>query len=207
MIIVNFKAYPLKYFFPVFNAVKKINENYGKKVFLAVPFPFLYLAKENEFIIAQDFFPKEGAYTGKVTLEMLKEFNIKFSLLNHSENQKTFNELILSLKKAKENELKTITCVDNEHSALSLNKLKLTDFIAYEPPELIGGNISVSKAKPDIIKNLTNEIDNLLVGAGIKTKEDVKKSLELGAKGVLVASGVVKAKEPYKILEDWITLF
>ena len=206
MIIVNFKAYPLKYFENVFNAIKELNEEYNFPIYLAVPHPFLYLAKENDFILAQDFFHKEGAFTGKVTYEMLKHFNVKGSLLNHSENQKKLNELAKCIEK-KEEKFKLIVCVDGKESAFLLKENKKIDFIAYEPPELIGGNISVSKAKPEIIKELTEKIDNLLVGAGIKNREDVKKSLELGAKGVLVASGVVKSENPKKILEEWISLF
>ena len=34
-----------------------------------------------------------------------------------------------------------------------------------------------------------------MIGAGIKTNEDVKKSVELGSEGILVASGIMKAKE------------
>jgi triosephosphate isomerase len=208
MIIVNFKAYSTQNFFKVLNAIEELNNNYGKLIYFAVPSPFFYLKKD--FLIAQDFFPKEGAYTGKVTYEMLKEFGIKGSLLNHSENQKNFNELIKCLKTVEEDFL-TVVCADSQESVLALNSLnnlfKKIDYIAYEPPELIGGDISVSKAKPEIIETLTEQVDNLLVGAGIKTKEDVKKSLELGAKGILVASGVVKNKNPKNLLEEFITLF
>jgi triosephosphate isomerase len=41
---------------------------------------------------------------------------------------------------------------------------------------------------------------NVLCGAGITKGEDVGSALKLGTKGVLVASGVVKAKDPYKVL-------
>ena len=41
-----------------------------------------------------------------------------------------------------------------------------------------------------------------LCGAGITNSGDVQKALELGTKGILVASGVVKAKNPEKILEE-----
>ncbi|MEO2154772.1 MAG: triose-phosphate isomerase [Nanoarchaeota archaeon] len=209
MIIVNFKSYSLSYFDKVFNAIKELKKEYNFPLYLAVPHPFLYLAKENNFILAQDYFYKEGAFTGKVTYEMLKFFSVKGSLLNHSENQKNFNELIKCLE-IKEKDFLTVVCADSKESALALHyyneKTKKINFIAYEPPELIGTNVSVSKAKPEIIKDLTKEIDNLLVGAGIKTKEDVKKAIELGAKGVLVASGIVKNKNPKKVLEEWINI-
>ncbi|MEM2739506.1 MAG: triose-phosphate isomerase, partial [Candidatus Bathyarchaeia archaeon] len=42
----------------------------------------------------------------------------------------------------------------------------------------------------------------VLCGAGISRGEDVKVALQLGTKGVLLASGVVKAKDPYSILRE-----
>jgi triosephosphate isomerase len=78
------------------------------------------------------------------------------------------------------------------------------DLIAVEPPELIGGDISVSNAQPEVITKALELIGagKLLVGAGVKSGEDVKKAIELGASGVLLASGVTKAENPEKVLED-----
>jgi len=120
--------------------------------------------------------------------------------------------LVKTIKKIEEtdNNLIKIVCADSEESSFALNSIReilKIEYIAYEPPELIGGDISVSEAKPEIIERITSKVDNLLVGAGIKKKEDVKRSLELGAKGILVASGVVKAKNPYKILEEFVVCF
>jgi triosephosphate isomerase len=78
------------------------------------------------------------------------------------------------------------------------------DFVAVEPPELIGGDISVSTANPELISDAVATIGagKVLVGAGIKNAEDVRIALKLGAVGVLVASGVVKAADPVAALED-----
>jgi triosephosphate isomerase len=82
--------------------------------------------------------------------------------------------------------------------------------IAVEPPELIGGDISVSTANPEIISDtveLVKKINpNILVlcGAGVKNQTDVSKAISLGSEGILLASGVVKSKEPRKILLDLI---
>ena len=74
--------------------------------------------------------------------------------------------------------------------------------IAVEPPELIGGDISVSKAGPEIIERAVDFVgkNQVLVGAGIRDLEDVTIALKLGACGVLVASGVVKVADPYAVL-------
>jgi triosephosphate isomerase len=75
-----------------------------------------------------------------------------------------------------------------------------------EPPELIGTGISVSKAKPEIVTDtvkLVHKVDpqmTILCGAGISQAEDVSIALKLGTNGVLVASGIVKAKDPYSVL-------
>ena len=94
-------------------------------------------------------------------------------------------------------------CSENLNESLKISKLK-PDYIALEQKELISGKISVSQAKPELIKNAAKKINNLLVGAGIHSNLDVKKSIEFGAKGVLVSSAVVTSKEPKKILNELI---
>jgi len=87
------------------------------------------------------------------------------------------------------------------------------DFIAVEPPELIGGTVSVSDAKPEIISSsvkavkLINNKIKVLCGAGIHNKDDVKKAIKLGAEGVLVASGIVKAENQKTALRDLVNGF
>ena len=80
--------------------------------------------------------------------------------------------------------------------------------IAIEPPDLIGSGISVSKARPELITNSLQAIREInpavkvLCGAGITTSGDVSRALELGAKGVLVASGLVKSRDPAHLLGE-----
>jgi len=86
------------------------------------------------------------------------------------------------------------------------------DFVAVEPPELIGSGIPVSKAEPEVVENSVKAAKNInrevkvLCGAGITTHEDYVKALELGAEGVLLASGVVKAKDQKRALEELVGL-
>ncbi|MCD6502806.1 MAG: triose-phosphate isomerase, partial [Euryarchaeota archaeon] len=85
-------------------------------------------------------------------------------------------------------------------------------FIAIEPPELIGGDVSVTSAKPEIITRVVEGVSRInknvriLTGAGIKHKEDVKKAVDLGTDGVLLASGYIKAKDPKKFLTELVSL-
>ena len=71
---------------------------------------------------------------------------------------------------------------------------------------MIGGDISVSKAEAAIVSDAVNMIGKgkVLVGAGIKDREDVSLSLALGANGVLLASGITKAEDPYAVLLDLV---
>jgi triosephosphate isomerase len=84
------------------------------------------------------------------------------------------------------------------------------DMLAVEPPELIGGEISVSTAKPEVIRDSVSAVNQInpgipvLCGAGVKDKADVSKALSLGSQGILLASGVVKSSEPRKVLIDLI---
>jgi len=74
-------------------------------------------------------------------------------------------------------------------------------------PALIGGKISVSTAKPHVIEKAAKAVRGkckLLVGAGVHTAEDVRTSLKLGASGVLLASGVTKARNKKKVLMDLV---
>ncbi len=83
--------------------------------------------------------------------------------------------------------------------------------VAIEPPELIGSGTSVSKVKPevvsgtvDLIRRQRNDVA-ILCGAGIVNGDDVRSAIKLGADGILVASGVVKAKDPRAAVLDLAT--
>ena len=111
------------------------------------------------------------------------------------------------VKKCKELDLISVVCTNNISVSKAVAMFNPT-FIAVEPPELIGGDVSVTDADPDIVKNTVKEIQaispkvRILCGAGIKNGNDVRKAIKLGAEGVLLASGVTKAKNPFQVLED-----
>lgn len=140
-----------------------------------------------------------GAHTGAQLLESAKEAGAKGALLNHSEKTLELKDIESLVKKASELGLKTIVCAGTAEQAKAAACFN-PDYVAFEPPELIGGNVSVSSAAPDIIKLAVKKIKSvssktdLLAGAGVKSKIDVEKALELGAVGVLLASHVTTAK-------------
>jgi len=147
-----------------------------------------------------------GANTGSTLPEEIINAGARGTFLNHSENKiSDFEVLKRTIQKAKEINLKTLVfCSSLEE--LERNKTLNPDYLSYEPPELIGGNVSVASAQPDIIAKaavITKEAGiPLIIGAGIASQEDVRKSLELGAVGVAVASHVIKSQNPRGALMD-----
>ena len=67
----------------------------------------------------------------------------------------------------------------------------------------------LSKEKPELITKSADAVNSaknktkLLCGAGIVSGQDVTKALELGSRGILVASGIIKAKNWTKVIEEF----
>ncbi|MBU0727980.1 triose-phosphate isomerase [Patescibacteria group bacterium] len=144
-----------------------------------------------------------GSGTGHILPESVKNSGAAGTILNHSERRLKREVLEASIKRAKEIGLTTVVCAESPEEGASFLEFD-PDFIAVEPPELIGGDISVSTSQPEIIEHAAKLIgsEKLLVGAGVKNGVDVKTCIELGAKGVLLASGVTKAEDPKAVLLD-----
>ncbi len=148
-----------------------------------------------------------GAHTGWVIPEEVAKIGISGVFLNHSEHKfSDFESLRIANEKAKEVNLKTLIFAGSIEELKNIATLKPT-FIAYEPPELVGStDTSVARSQPEIISQAAEIAraagEPLIVGAGVSSMEDVKKSLELGAVGVALATAVVKANDPkVKLLE------
>lgn len=148
-----------------------------------------------------------GSHTGWTLPEAVKDAGAIGTLINHSEHRLTLADIERCMRRARELKLQQIICSNNIPTSSALAALS-PDFIAVEPPELIGGDISVTTADPGIVSGTVEAVHNIntkvpvLCGAGVKNGKDVAKALELGASGVLLASGVVKAKNPEAVLRD-----
>jgi triosephosphate isomerase len=151
---------------------------------------------------------KPGSYTGHVLAESVKEAGAIGTLINHSERQLKLSDINEIIRITRENDLLSLVCANNPNISAAVATLK-PDIIAIEPPELIGTGIPVSKAKPEVVTGtikLVREVNSkviILCGAGITDGEDVAAALKLGTQGVLVASGIVKAKDQYRILREF----
>jgi triosephosphate isomerase len=149
-----------------------------------------------------------GASTGHILAESIKEAGAVGTLINHSEKQLKLSEIDSIIDLVKKKGLISCVCANNPSVSAALAAMH-PNIISIEPPELIGTGISVSNAKPEVVTGTVNLVRNIdpnmtiLCGAGITHKEDVAKALKLGTNGVLVASGVVKAKDPYSVLRGF----
>lgn len=206
-IIVNFKTYEHATGHKALELAKihqEVADKTGVQFAIAVqPVDLRLIASKVAIpVLVQHFDAVEyGAYTGHLSPHALKEAGAYGSLLNHAEKKLPLDLIEKSIEMARGLNFFTLVCADTPYSGKALSELD-PDLIAVEPPELIGGDISVSLARPQVISDAVQMIGKgkVLVGAGIKTKEDVKKSLELGASGVLLASGVTKSLDPRKTL-------
>lgn len=153
-----------------------------------------------------------GAHTGWTLPEEAIRVGIRGVFLNHSEHKfEDWDALVKASARCREVDLKTLIF---SADIVELQKIITLGpiYVAYEPPELVGSiNTSVSQAKPEVISQaskITKEAGiPLIVGAGIHSRDDVKKSLELGAVGVAVATDIVKALDPKKELLDLVEGF
>lgn len=177
-----------KEYFSKFNdLVKESNSN----IILCVPFVDIQVAQENTqntniSIGAQNLYYMDcGAYTGEISAKMLKDMNIEYTIIGHSERRQYFNEVDdivnFKIKSAIENNIKPILCVgetleqrekgiQNEIISLQIiNALKDIDkeeiknvIIAYEPVWAIGTGLAATAidANNSIIV-IRNEIANI----------------------------------------------
>lgn len=150
-----------------------------------------------------------GSNTGSILPESVRYSGAIGTLVNHAECQMEWNEIEATIRRCRELGLVTVLCTADA-GATEKGATLNPDMIAVEPPELIGGDISVSTAKPEVISDSVGIVSNInpeiavLCGAGVKNKNDVSKAMSLGSKGILLASGVVKSDNPRAVLLDLI---
>lgn len=204
LVIINFKTYKQgKAAIKLAKAIEKFN----KDIIIGVQATDIYeitkVTKLKVYAQHVDYF-KPGRYTGYILPEAVKKDKAEGSFLNHSEHKLSFSVLKKTIKRCKKLKLKTLVFAKDLKEAKEIEKLK-PDYLIIEPPGLVGGKISVSKAKPELIKNIAKTLKcKFLVGAGIHTSEDFKTALTLGASGIVISSAITKAKAPVKKLRELI---
>ena len=214
MIIVNFKTYLESTGQKAIGLAKhaeKVSNETG--VFIAVAPQFVDIAPVAKSVdipvFAQHMDPiKPGSCTGHVLVDSIKEAGAVGTLINHSERQLKLADIDTIVAMTKEKGLISCVCANNPNASLAVATLK-PNIVSIEPPELIGTGVAVSKAQPQVVTNTVNLVRSvntesvILCGAGISHGEDVAVALALGTMGILVASAIVKAKDPYAVLREF----
>ncbi len=148
-----------------------------------------------------------GSHTGSVHASAVADTGATGTLLNHSEERLRLADIDGGLGAAAAADLSTVVCANDPDQSAAVAALG-PDAVAVEPPELIGGDVSVASADPGIVEDAVAAVTrvddgvDLYCGAGVSTGEDVAAAADLGASGVLLASGVAKADDPRAVLRD-----
>jgi triosephosphate isomerase len=218
MIFLNFKTYPestgqnsLKLLDSVAQAIIE-NSSVKELVYVAPSIIDLGVAK-NKFdglnIMAQHVDTQTaGSTTGWITADNIIAQDITYTLYNHSEHRVFGDNIVENINYLQSKGLKVIFCCENiEEAKIALEAKPFA--IAYEPKELIGSGVSVT-TKPEAVAEFIALVKGkslALIGAGVSTKEDIKKGIELGADGALLASAFVKAADPKAKLMELVEPF
>ncbi len=216
IVIVNFKTYPQsvgELAVELAKAIASVAKEKGTSVAVAPQNLDLYrVASQIDMpVLAQHIDPiTPGAHTGWLLAETAKATGAVGSLINHSEHRLQLEEIEQVVRRLRELELTSVVCAKDQEVCKRVAAFE-PDMVAVEPPELIGMGIPVSKAKPEVVRNSVRAVKDVnpgikvLCGAGITSGEDVSKAIELGAEGVLIASGVVCAKDQRAAIQDIIS--
>jgi triosephosphate isomerase len=205
-VLVNLKAYaadPLE----VATAANEVADESGTRIAVAPQAAQLAaVADTGVETWAQHVSPIEsGSHTGSTLVESVADAGAVGTLINHSERRLRLADIDGALDAADRAGLETVVCANTPTQVGAAAALG-PDAVAVEPPELIGGDVSVSQADPDIVEDAVaaaeavDESVAVLCGAGISSGEDLDAAGELGADGVLLASGVAKADDPREAL-------
>jgi len=214
LILINFKTYPETVGNKALELAKRIAQVNSDKYELAVAPTVLTtkeIAQKKKLTVFSQHTDHQGlgAHTSSILADELKLIGVKGTLLNHSERKIHFSDLKKTVQLCKDKKLKVVVCASTIFEIKKVAQLH-PDYIAYEPKELIGGNISVTESKPELIVRAVEVVKylspktKLLCGAGIHSKEDLGHALLLGAEGVLIGHAVAKAKDAKKFLEEML---
>ncbi len=204
--IVNFKNYPEilgEGAVRLAKAAAGLSWELGIDVVVAPPTPMLHTVASTVKIpvFAQKAdLGEQGKSTGATIPESIKAAGCAGSLINHSESRLDLAVVSMTVERMKSLGMKSCVCAETAQEAVKISALD-PEFLAIEPPELIGTGRAVSKARPELLTETADAVKgagykgSLLCGAGIVSGDDVSAAMRLGTEGILVASSVVKAQD------------
>jgi triosephosphate isomerase (TIM) len=201
-LIINFKNYreasaasTLK----LAKAAQKVAERSKVEIIVAPPQPALALVARSVSVpvFCQHLdSEKDGSTTGYFVPEIAKSYGAVGSLINHSEHRIEVKSIAVLVERMRKLGMTSVVCARTPHEVMEMSVFG-PDYVAIEPPELIGSGKAVSKENPAIISKSIEAAGSrtkVICGAGITDKDDVRAAIKLGSRGILVASGVVKAE-------------
>jgi triosephosphate isomerase (TIM) len=164
-------------------------------------------------VLAQHVDPFDaGTHTGFVPPEAVRAAGGWGSLVNHSEHPVPPATVPTTVRLLQSLGLVAVVCARNVAASRRLSHAR-PPYLAVEPPELIGGDRAVSTARPEVVSGSVEAVRSVspstlvLCGAGVHSRQDVSRALELGSSGVLVASAVTRASDPRAAIEELLSGF
>jgi len=189
----------------------RLSEKYGIGIIFDpqyVDIPIIAGETSNIYVFSQHMDPvKPGRGLGGVLPEALKEAGAAGTLLNHAEKRITLSEISRAIDRADEVGLATLVCADNPEEAAAIAQLR-PNMILAEPPDLIGADKAVGKDFIQKTKKMVKAIDPDIIifnSAGIKNGVDVSDVIMQGAEATGSTSGILKARDPFRMMEEMIS--
>ena len=162
---------------------------------------------ERILVFAQhmDYLPV-GRGLGSVLPEAVKAAGAVGVMLNHAEKKLTMDVVKKTIARADEVGLATIVCADTVEELTEIAKMSPNLLVA-EPTDLIGtGQTSDADYVRDTIRTVRAINPNIMVlqGAGISNGQDVYNTIRQGAQATGSTSGIIKAADPYAMVEEML---
>ncbi|MFP3282614.1 MAG: triose-phosphate isomerase [Nitrososphaeria archaeon] len=213
VIIINFKNYPEAQgdgALRISRAAERASAATGVSVAVAPPqITVMHVARSVPVpTLAQHVDDVEpSSTTGFVPPESVAASGAAGGIINHSEHRLPEDVVGRLVERMRRLGLATVVCASTPEEAARLARFG-PDYVAIEPPELIGTGRAVSRVAPDVVRRGVEAVRSVapdvavLCGAGVTDGDDVRAAAALGAMGVLVSSAVVRARDPGAKIEE-----
>jgi triosephosphate isomerase len=174
-----------------------------------VDIPLLARETKNLLIFAQHMDALHiGRGVGSVLPEAIRAAGAVGVLLNHAEKPLPLETIQRTIQRADEVGLASMVCAGRLEDVKTIAKMSPNILLA-ESPELIGTGKRTADDQKNIrkINELVSGINPeilVLHGAGISSGQDVYEIISMGAQATGSTSGIIKAKDPFAMLEEMI---
>jgi len=187
------------------SSVQKVSQETGIPIIPIAQATDIYRIKKelNIEVWAQHVDPIDpGRNMGFILPFSVKDAGASGVVINHAEHPVSEDVIKKTVEKAKAYGLKTLVLCQSIELVKQVEEWN-SNYIGYEKGELIAGPVSMVDMEEKNIQYLASILKKpLIIGAGITTREHVKKTVILGGKGIILASAFVKAENPEEKLRE-----